>query len=321
MSEAPIDLLVLRKTVHRIPIRSYVEELRDRLPDRTIRGVQTPAEERRLIGRARVATGLDFSEELLDEADRLEWFACSFAGTDHLPLEAFRNRDVRVTNASGVHGPNIGEHVLGAILTFSRRFHQGREQQRDRVWQHYRAGELQGSTVTVIGLGAIGRAIARRLEPFGVHRIGIRHSPDKDGPVDEILSYDRGDVHDALSRSDYVVLSCPLTDLTRHLIDRETFVTMPENAVLVNIARGGVVHTDHLVAALQQGEIRGAALDVTDPEPLPPEHPLWSFSNVMITPHNAGSTPKYYERLADIVADNVHRLETQPDAPLRNQVN
>jgi phosphoglycerate dehydrogenase-like enzyme len=109
--------------------------------------------------------------------------------------------------------------------------------------------------------------------------------------------------------ADYVVVACPLSETTRGLIDDEAFETMPPEAVLVNVGRGPIVDTDALVAALRRNAIRGAALDVTDPEPLPPEHVLWTFDNVLITPHSAGGTPKYFDRLADIVARNVRRLE------------
>ncbi len=226
-----------------------------------------------------------------------------------------------MTNASGVHGPNIGEHVVGAILHFTRRFHVGERRQRRREWRHYKATELQGSTVTVVGLGAIGQSVCTRLEPFGVDTIGVRYTPEKGGPTDEVIGFEDAAFDDALARTDYLVLACPLTETTRGLLDREAFITMKPESVLVNIARGPVVETDALVAALRSNRIRGASLDVTDPEPLPEEHPLWTFENVQITPHNAGHTPEYYDRLADIVAENRRRFdESGSDAALENVV-
>jgi len=114
------------------------------------------------------------------------------------------------------------------------------------------------------------------------------------------------------------VLCCPLTESTRGLIDSAALSTLPPDAVIVNVARGEVVETDALVESLRRGRIGGAVLDVTDPEPLPDDHPLWGLDDVLITPHSAGATPKYYERLADIVADNVSRMEA--GRPLRNRV-
>ncbi|WP_241471289.1 D-2-hydroxyacid dehydrogenase [Natrinema salifodinae] len=318
---ASSDVLVLRKGTHGIPIEQYADAIRDRLPDRTVELARTPAAEREAIRDAHFVTGMTLEDDLLDAAESLDVFACAYAGTGHLPLDRLEERGVAVTNASGVHGPNIGEHVLGSILSFARRFHVGARRQRRREWRHYKAHELQGSTVTIVGLGAIGRSVAERLEPFGVETIGVRYSPEKGGPTDEVIGFEGEAFDDALARTDYLVLACPLTETTQGLIDRDAFVTIDPDTVLVNVARGPVVDTDALVEALRSNWIRGAALDVTDPEPLPEDHPLWTFENVQITPHNAGHTPQYYERLADIVAENARRFDGEGrDAELRNQV-
>lgn len=315
------DLLVLRTGTHGTPVEEYAEALRERLPDHEVRLARTPAAEREEIRDAELVTGMTIDEDLVSRAEAMEVFACAYAGTGHLPMDALGEQGVTVTNASGVHGPNIGEHVLGSILAFTRRFHVGERRQRRREWRHYQANELQGSTVTVIGMGAIGKAVLERLEPFGVETIGIRYTPEKGGPADEVVGFGEDEVHGALARTNYLVLACPLTDETRELIGREEFVTIDPDAVVVNVARGPVVDTEALVSALRSNRIRGAAVDVTDPEPLPEEHPLWGFANVRITPHNAGHTPEYYERLADIVAENAERIaETGSTEGLRNQV-
>ncbi len=314
------DILVLRTGTHGMPVEQYAAAIRERLPKQTVELARTPTEEREAIETARFVTGMTLDEDLLEAAENLEVFACAYAGTGHLPLEQLEERGVAVTNASGVHGPNIGEHVLGAILRYTRRFHVGARRQDRREWRHYQAFELQGSTVTIVGLGAIGEAVAERLEPFGVETIGVRYSPEKGGLTDEVIGFDDDGFDDALARTDYLVLACPLTETTRGLIGHDEFVTMDPDAVLVNVARGPVVDTDALVAALRSSWIRGASLDVTDPEPLPEEHPLWTLENVQITPHNAGHTPEYYERLADIVAENARRFGEDSAAELRNQV-
>jgi phosphoglycerate dehydrogenase-like enzyme len=172
--------------------------------------------------------------------------------------------------------------------------------------------------VTVVGLGSIGQAVVQRLQGFEVETIGIRYTPSKGGPTDEVLGFDEDDVHEALSRSDYVVVACPLNDLTRGLVGSEELATMPTDSVLVNTARGGIVDTDALVSALRSNKIRGAALDVTDPEPLPADHPLWGLENCLVTPHTGGHTPKHWDRLADIVGENVARLGSGDE--LVNQV-
>ncbi len=315
------DVLVLRRGTHGMPIDDYAEALRERLPSASIRIARTPEAERSMIESVSVVTGLQIDEPLLSAANELELFACMYSGTGHLPFDRLEAAGVAVTNAAGVHGPNIAEHVIGAILHFVRRFDEGNRRQRRREWRHYRAHELEGSTVTVVGLGEIGRATLSRLEEFGVERIGVRYTPEKGGPADTVVGFDESAFHDVLARTEYLVLACPLTDETRGLIDRAAFETLPPDAVLVNVSRGPVVDTEALVAALRSNQMRGASLDVTDPEPLPEDHPLWTLSNVQLTPHNAGHTPAYYDRLADIVAANVEELRDSGSAEnLTNRV-
>ena len=296
----------------------YAEALRERLPDYDVAHARTPAEERRLLARAPVATGFTLDPTALADS-ALEYFACSYAGTGHLPMNDLAANGVAVTNASGVHGPNISEYVLGAILSFARRFHRAFRQGERGQWRSFGTHELAGSTVTVVGLGAIGKAVVERLDAFDVHTVGVRYTPEKGGPTDELYGFDG--IHEAVTDADYVAIAAPLTDETRGLFDADTFLTMDPEAVLVNVGRGPIVETDALVSTLRSNGIRGAALDVTDPEPLPGDHPLWGFDNVLLTPHNAGHTPRYWDRLADIVADNVHTAaETGAYDDLRNQV-
>jgi len=306
--EAP-DVLVLRRGTHGMPVDEYVDRLRERLPDRDVRLAETPSEERELAVRAPVVTGMEIDDDLLDHATDLDLFACAYAGTGHLPMDALEDRGVAVTNASGVHGPNIGEHVVGNLLVFARRLHEGWRRQRNREWRHFRAHELQDSTVTVVGLGAIGQAVVERLQGFGVDTVGVRYTPEKGGPTDDVVGFEGPEFEDALARTDYLVLACPLTETTRGLIGESELKTLSPEAVLVNVARGPVVDTDALVWALRSHDLRGAALDVTDPEPLPEDHPLWNLENCLITPHCSGHTPEYYSRLADVVAENVRRLD------------
>ncbi|QIB74980.1 D-2-hydroxyacid dehydrogenase [Halogeometricum borinquense] len=317
--ESP-DVAVLRQKIHGLPAEEYVETLRDRLPEQTVSLARTPVEERELLKRASVATGFTLDENTLAHAEHLDLFACVFAGTGHLPLEAFEEHDIAVTNAAGVHGPNIAEQVIGSILSFTRRFHVAWRRNEHNEWRSYPTYELQGSTVAILGLGAIGKATVKRLDPFGVETIGVRYTPEKGGPTDEVVGFeDKAAFYDALARSDYVVVACPLTETTRGLIDADAFRSMPPEAVLVNVGRGPIVETDALLDAIRTNDIRGAALDVTDPEPLPDDHELWTFDNVLITPHNSGHTPKYWERMADIVAENVKRLSADEEE-LQNQV-
>jgi len=320
MTPDSLPITVLDHDAHGIPAAEYVDELRRRLPDHSIAFARTAEEPDSSLDEARIVAGSSIDRSILERAPSLRLFACNAAGVDHLPLDALDQRGITVTNASGVHGPNVAEHVLGWVLTFTRRLDEGRRRQENHEWRRYQSfTDLAGSTVTVVGLGAIGEALVQRFEGFDVDTVGVRYSPSKGGPTDEVVGYD--DLHDVLPRTDVIVLACPLTDTTRQLVGEEELEALPTDAILVNIARGGVVDTSALVDALRSNAIHGAALDVTDPEPLPADHDLWGFGNVFLTPHVAGHTPKYWERRAEILAENVERIsETGVYDNLRNQV-
>lgn len=312
------DIVVLREGTHGLPAEEYANDLRDRLPNHSIELARTPRQERALVREASVISSLEIDEDLLAHAENLRLFAGVAAGYGHLPLETFEEMGVTVTTASGIHAPNIAEQVLGYVLAMTRRLREGWRRQRRHEWRHYQAGELKDSTVTVVGLGSIGQAIVQQLSGFEVDTIGVRYSPEKSGPTDEVIGFDPEAFHDALSRTDHLVIASPLTETTRGLIDTEALGTLPPHATLTNIGRGPIVDTGALVDAIQNNRIGDVALDVTDPEPLPPDHVLWRFENVIITPHNAGHSPKHWSRLADIVARNVRALEE--GEPLENAV-
>lgn len=321
MSNKSPDIVVLRKNTEGLSTKSYTDTLRAKLPDYEILHADTPQKERDLIRDAPIVTGVTINEELLDYAENLDLFVVASSGYTHLPIDELSKRGVVVANAAGIHAPGIAEQALGYCLMFARELHTGIERHKKHEWRHYQPGELTGSTVTVVGLGAIGKQFVRRLKGMGVETIGIRYTPEKGGPTDEVFGFDEEDLHQALARTDYLVLSSPLSDTTRGLIGEEELNTLPPNAYLINVCRGGIVETDALIAALQKNDINGAALDVTDPEPLPPESPLWRMGNVLVTPHVGGHTPKHWDRLADIVAENARELENGKTGTFVNQVN
>lgn len=316
------DVLVLRKGAHGISTNQYATHLREKLPDDVVVARPgTPSEEVAVAQDATVITGHDIDTELIEQAQNLRLFACASAGYESLPLDILAENGVTVTNASGTHAPNIAEHVIGSMLIFAKKFRQFWRQQERHEWRRRQATELNGSTVTVVGLGAIGRAVVERVNAFGVETIGVRYTPEKGGPTDEVIGFDNKKIHDAFSRSDYVVLACPLSDTTRGLVGEAELETLNPDTVLINVGRGPLVDTDALTTALQKNALGGAALDVIDPEPLPPDHELWDLDNVFLTPHSSGHTPHYYERVADILVDNWQKaIETGSFNNLRNQV-
>jgi phosphoglycerate dehydrogenase-like enzyme len=302
------DIVVLRGEAHAIPTTEYAAALRDRLPEYDVRHAATPKQAHDLVVDAPIVTAGRLTEDLLDRAENLRLYAAGGAGLGKETVERCVERGITVTNAS-IHGPNIAEYVLGTMLGFSRNIYQGVRRDERREWRHYQARDFGGSTVTVVGLGTIGQAVVQRLQGFEVETVGVRYTPEKGGPTDEVVGFDTDAFHEALAGTDYLALTCPLTDTTRGLVDGEALSVLPPDAVLVNISRGEIVETDALVSAIRQNRLRGAALDVSDPEPLPEDHPLWNFENVLVTPHMSGHTPEYWERCADLLADNVVRVE------------
>jgi phosphoglycerate dehydrogenase-like enzyme len=240
---------------------------------------------------------------------KLRWIQLTTAGYDSV-ITLGKPPGVVVTNAGQSHGPMVAEHALMLVLALIRRLPAYGKRQAAHEFDRaikVPVTTLEEATVTVIGLGGIGRETARRAKAFGAHVLGVSRSGRPEPLVDEV--FPASDLHAVLSRSDVVVIAAALTDETRGLIDAAALAATKPGAVLVNIARGAIVRTDALMAALHSGHLSGAGLDVTDPEPPPKDHPLWDCPNLIITPHLAGigSTP-VRRRIGDVVMENLHRL-------------
>jgi phosphoglycerate dehydrogenase-like enzyme len=247
------------------------------------------------------------------------------AGLDGIVTPAVLARGVAVTSASGVHGPNIAEHLLAMILMFTRGMPRLLRAQFERRWERDLKsrsdgpGELTGKTLLIVGLGRIGEALAVRARPFGVRLVGVKHDPgsrhDAGVGVDELVPLSALD--EALESADHVCLTVPLTPATRHLMDARRLARMRPGALLYNVSRGAVIDEAALVEALRAGKVGGAGLDVFEEEPLPAGSPLWDLENVILTPHVAGVTPLYYQRTAALFVDNLERFLA--GRPLANQ--
>ncbi|GIX46231.1 MAG: 3-phosphoglycerate dehydrogenase [Candidatus Tectimicrobiota bacterium] len=262
-------------------------------------------------------------DSLLEQAAKLKWIQAIGAGYDQFPLAELRRRGIRLTNAAGVNTNAVSEHAIALMLALTRRLPEARDNQHRQYWRpmisdpQAREDELAGKTLGIVGLGAIGNRLASLAKAFGMRVIGTKARPETyRGLADQVWPPDR--LGDLLREADFVVLCCPLTPATRGLIGAAALKQMRPSAYLINVARGPVVDEDALIAALQAGDIAGAALDVTTTEPLPPESPLWRMANVLITPHTAGETAQYEKRLVDLIVENVHRWER--DEPFLNQV-
>lgn len=248
----------------------------------------------------------------LSEAKALRWVQTVGAGVERLLTpEIVARRELVVTNASGIHAQPIAEHAFGFLLSFTRNLHLAVARQAQREWQSQGYREtlrtLQGKTLGVLGLGAIGRRVAQIGAAFGLHVIGARRRPssERDPYVSEI--YGPAELSTFLARSELLVNLLPLTSETRGLLGERELAALPRGAFVVNLGRGATIDTEALVAALRSGHLAGAGLDVTEPEPLPSDHPLWMLPNVIITPHYSGAQPGYFRQLGELFIDNLGR--------------
>jgi phosphoglycerate dehydrogenase-like enzyme len=301
--------LLVTHTVPPETAEGLLDALATELPDAEVLPAATPEETDERLARADALITGRLDADLLARAD-VEWVQALSAGVDSYPQEAMEEAGVVLTNASGVHAEPIGEQVLGAMLSFERRFLESQRNKERNSWERVEGGELKGKTLGIVGVGAIGGRIAELGSAFGMEVLGTKRDPAMmPDAVDEAFGADG--YTELCRRADYLVLACPLTEETEGLIGSAEFRLLSRDAVLVNIARGEVTDQEALIRALQYGQIRGAALDVFETEPLPADSPLWDLSNVLLTPHMAGSTPKKDERWAEIIGENYRRFGTE----------
>jgi len=243
------------------------------------------------IADAEIAFG-GITEEVFRHARRLRWIQSVGAGVDRYLTPVFAESDVVLTSEKGQVGTHLAEHAFAHLLALTRGIATAL---RERRWQarlgiRAAAWELTGRTMGVIGLGGTGVEVARRGHAFGMRVLATDPEPvERPDFVEALWRPDR--LHELLGESDAVVITCPLTPETRGMFDEVAFRAMRRHAILVNVSRGEVVQMEALVAALRDGTIAGAGLDVTPKEPLPPDNPLWSMENVIITFHTAGASP------------------------------
>jgi len=267
-----------------------------------VRTCSTPDEAAPFIENAEILYGWNVPAPLLARAPRLRWFQNMGAGVERVLVPELP-ASVTVTRTPGIFSPWMAEYTLAWCLWVTQRMDLFRAQQRAREWKQVDPLRLAGLTLCVVGLGDIGRTIARAAQSLGMVVEGVSRSARRIPRVQRVHRV--SDRRRALARADFVVLTVPLTEATRGLIGARELEAMKPDAWLVNIARGPIVDEGALVAALRSRRIGGAVLDVFDTEPLPPDHPLWSLDNVVVTPHISGpSTPA---EIGPIFADNLRR--------------
>jgi phosphoglycerate dehydrogenase-like enzyme len=237
-------------------------------------------------------------EHILDPQSKLKWLQTWSAGVDYLALAKMNEKNLFVTSANGVHAYPISESIVGLMLALTRKIHTYVKNQQTKTWHHAHMGlEMHEKTVGIIGVGEIGKETAKIAKAFGMNVLGIRYSGKPEDYVDQM--YTPQQLDQVLPQCDYVVVTLPLTDETRHLFGAKQFKHMKSKAFFINIGRGEIVVENDLIQALQDGTIAGAGLDVFEKEPLSQESPLWEMENVIITPHTSGSTEHYNKRVIE----------------------
>ncbi|HEX9760119.1 MAG TPA: D-2-hydroxyacid dehydrogenase [Candidatus Acidoferrales bacterium] len=260
-----------------------------------------------------VFVGWSLRPEQYALARKLKWIHSTAAGVGQLMYPALRQSDVVISNASGVHTVPMAEHIVGMLIALARRFHTAFRHQlrshwaQQEIWDdQLRPRELHGQTLLLVGFGAIGREVARRVRPLGMNIWAVTRSGRGDASLaDRILPASQLD--DVLHHADYVVLTAPETPETHHLIGEKELLAMKPTAFLINVARGSLLDEQALIAAMKRKQIAGAALDVTEVEPLPASSPLWQLENVFITPHISAVSEYLWDRQTELLLDNLER--------------
>jgi len=269
---------------------------------------------------AEILFTISLRPEQFAAAPMLRWIHAPTAAVHQLLFSDLVNSEVVVTNSREVHGPVVAEHVMALIFALAKKIPQAARLQQKHVWGQdamWNEGghprELAGATVGMIGVGSIGRRVAKMASGMGMRVIAVREHVEEGSPEGVGAVFATSFLDEMLKQSDYVVLAAPLIAATRGLINAGRLAVMKSEACLINVGRGAQVDEAALLEALRTRRIAGAALDVFEREPLPPDSPLWSLENLLITPHTAGLTEKLWRRHYELFSDNLRRyLARQP---------
>lgn len=271
-------------------------------------------------GKVRLAPSLMQYYDAMRASPNLRWFQAHSAGADRPIFAEMLGRGVTVTTASGANAIPVAQMAFLGALALARNLPALIESQRHRRWEPFLGDraprDIAGQTAVVVGLGPIGREVARLLKAVNVHVIGVNRSGNAVQAVDETIALH--ELERVLPGVSIVVLACPLTDATRGLMNRRTLALLPRGATLVNVSRGEIANQSDLIDALASGHLAGAFLDVFEQEPLDTESPLWTLPNVFVSPHTAGHTAGHYAEVGKIFLDNLGRWKA--GAPLRNVI-
>ena len=303
-------------------------QLQERFPQLEIVHPATPEDLVRELRDAEIAIGSTLPPDELARAPRLKWVHSPAAAVHQFMVPEFIASPATLTNGRAVFGATVAEHVIALILALARQLPACLRFQTRRVWGQQllwnsttRPRTIAGTTLGLVGLGAIGSAVAQRATALGMKVVALRQHPEK--PAENVTAvYGPHEIPKLLAQSDFVVLSAPVTPASRNLIDAERLALMKPTAYLINVGRGALVDEVALTKALQTKQIAGAALDVFEEEPLPQDSSLWALENLLITPHCAGFIENLWERHVEEISVNLRRyLAGQPLVGLVDKTN
>ncbi len=272
------------------------------------------------LSEAEIIFTISLRPEQLATTRNLRWIHAPTAAAHQFLFPEFVDSDVILTNSTEVHGPVVAEHVIALIFALAKKIPQATILQQKRVWgkeamwrEGYCPREIAGATLGLIGLGSIGRRVAVMASALGMRVIAVREHINKGAPEGVEAVFAPSELDKLLPQSDFVVMAAPLVSATQGLLNAERIARMKPDSFLINVGRGPQVDEAALASALRRRRIAGAALDVFEQEPLPPDSPLWNLDNLLITPHTAGLTAKLWERHYDLFSDNLRRyMSRQP---------
>ncbi len=296
-----------------------LDQLQKIIPDWTIYQGKDKSQWQSQLKDAEVIVGwnAEAAKECLQNESKLRWVQVWSAGVNNMPMDQFKEKNIYLTNSSGVHAFPISEIIFALMLSFTRNLHIYMRNQMEAKWGNtFNPLEMHGKTIGILGVGVIGKETARIAKAFQMRVLGFRRSGSPDSNVDQM--YDQSGLMKLLSESDYIVNTLPSTEETFHMINTDQFNVMKPTAFYVNIGRGDTTNTKAMIDALQSKQIAGAGLDVFEQEPLPESSPLWNMENVIITPHKSGQTDEYHNRALSIFRENLkaYLLRDKPDVNL-----
>lgn len=285
--------------------QEYRDFLAPRFPEVEFHALTEPGQAGHLLPDVDVMVALahGVSREMIAAAPQLKWIQALTTGTDTLTAPGVLPPHILLTSTRGIHRPQMSELAFLHMIALSRNFLKMRANQAEAKWERWNQPILEDKTIVIVGLGILAEHLAERCKLFGMHVIGVSSGRSEAPHFDEVVPREK--LREVAARADFLLLLVPYSQATHHLVNADVLTAMKPSAFLINIARGGVLDEAALIAHLQAGKIAGAGLDIFSRQPLPPDNPLWTMPNVIITPNTGGHSDKFVAQSLAVVEPNL----------------